>query len=189
MQISRSNSVKILSLLLFFVALYLIGQLLIPKEYLTRAFIQQLFEENFLVSFLIFAHLFALINILYIPGWFMLAGAVFALGKVEGGLVTYLGAIYACSLCFLIIRFTGRGSVQKMKSEWLQKIFDGLDKHPMRNMILLRIIVQTGPILNYALSLSNVRFRDYFLSLIIGLPIPIIFHCVFFETVLNFFSK
>jgi uncharacterized membrane protein YdjX (TVP38/TMEM64 family) len=46
---------------------------------------------------------------------------------------------------------------------------------------LLRVLCQTMPTVNYVLALSGVRFRDYLLGTLIGLPLPIALYCLFFD--------
>ena len=48
-------------------------------------------------------------------------------------------------------------------------------------MVLLRILLQTVPALDYALALSGVRFCDYLTAAVLGLPLPIALYCLFFE--------
>ncbi|MNW10228.1 hypothetical protein D3C71_2074000 [compost metagenome] len=45
----------------------------------------------------------------------------------------------------------------------------------------LRVLFQTVPALNYALSLSGVRFRHYLIGTLLGLPLPIALYCLFFD--------
>ncbi len=56
-----------------------------------------------------------------------------------------------------------------------------LDAHPIRNIVLLRMLFQTVPPLNYALAMSGIRFRDYLVGTLLGLPLPIMAYCLFFD--------
>lgn len=47
--------------------------------------------------------------------------------------------------------------------------------------MILRIFLQTVPALNYALAMSGVKFRDYLIATLLGLPLPIALYCLFFE--------
>jgi uncharacterized membrane protein YdjX (TVP38/TMEM64 family) len=47
--------------------------------------------------------------------------------------------------------------------------------------VLLRLLLQTVPALNYALALSGVSFRQYLLGTALGLPLPIVLYCIFFD--------
>jgi uncharacterized membrane protein YdjX (TVP38/TMEM64 family) len=43
------------------------------------------------------------------------------------------------------------------------------------------MLFQTLPALNYALALSGVRFRTYAAGTLLGLPLPIMAYCLFFD--------
>ena len=60
-------------------------------------------------------------------------------------------------------------------------IRDRLDAQPIRSVVLLRVLFQTVPALNYALALSGIRFRQYLTGTLLGLPLPILLYCLFFD--------
>ena len=43
------------------------------------------------------------------------------------------------------------------------------------------MLFQTLPALNYALAMSGVKFRDYLIGTLLGLPLPIFLYCLFFD--------
>jgi len=47
--------------------------------------------------------------------------------------------------------------------------------------VLLRMLFQTLPALNYTLALTGVKFRDYLIGTLLGLPLPIALYCLFFD--------
>lgn len=55
------------------------------------------------------------------------------------------------------------------------------DCRPIKTVLLLRMLFQTLPALNYTLAMSGIRFRDYLIGTPLGLPIPIALYCVFFD--------
>jgi uncharacterized membrane protein YdjX (TVP38/TMEM64 family) len=125
--------------------------------------------------------LFVLGNLIQIPGWIFLAAAVLTLGKGWGGLATYLAATISCLVTFFAIRYLGGDALRQMKSRYAIALLARLDAHPLRNIVLLRMLFQTVPALNYALALSGVRLRHYLLGTLLGLPLPIALYCLFFE--------
>ena len=44
---------------------------------------------------------------------------------------------------------------------------------------MLRVLMQTAPALSYTLALSGVKFRDYLIGSLVGLPLPIASYCIF----------
>jgi uncharacterized membrane protein YdjX (TVP38/TMEM64 family) len=43
------------------------------------------------------------------------------------------------------------------------------------------MLFQTVPALNYTLAVSGVRFRAYLAGTLLGLPLPILLYCLFFD--------
>ena len=56
----------------------------------------------------------------------------------------------------------------------MRKILDRLDERPILTVVILRLIFVMSPPVNYALALSSLRFRDYLIGSLIGLPVPLI---------------
>jgi uncharacterized membrane protein YdjX (TVP38/TMEM64 family) len=55
----------------------------------------------------------------------------------------------------------------------VRRILAQLDDHPIRTVILLRLILSMSPQVNYALALSSVRPRDFFVGSAVGLFAPV----------------
>ena len=78
-------------------------------------------------------------------------------------------------------RLVGGDALRQLKSKTAVRILGQLDARPIRSVVLLRVLFQTVPALNYALALSGIRFRQYFTGTLLGLPLPIILYCLFFD--------
>jgi uncharacterized membrane protein YdjX (TVP38/TMEM64 family) len=144
-------------------------------EYLHERFVQ-----HKLGGLLVFTALFALGNLLQVPGWLFLASAVLALGEFWGGLATGLAACVTCITTFWVIRLLGADALRAANGRLVARVFAQLDDHPVRSVVLLRLLFQTVSALNYALALSGVGFTDYLIGTLIGLPLPIALFVVFF---------
>ena len=151
------------------------------RDNFNLAFLHQKFLDNQLSGLLIFIVLFALGNLLLIPGWIFLAAAVLALGELWGGLATYIAAVISCAFTFWVIRLVGGNALRQIHGKWASRLLAGLDAHPVKSIALLRVMLQTVPALNYALAMSGVRFRSYLLGTMLGLPLPIALYCIFFD--------
>jgi uncharacterized membrane protein YdjX (TVP38/TMEM64 family) len=148
---------RLLAVFLFLGLLLAVFELSGLRDHFSLAFLQHRILENKISGLLIFILLFALGNLIQIPGWVFLAAAVLALGRMWGGIATYVAASLSCVMTFFTIRFVGGDA------------------------LLLRILFQTMPALNYALALSGVKFRNYLIGTLLGLPLPIILYCLFFD--------
>lgn len=151
------------------------------RDNFSLAFLHQKFLDNALSGMLIFILLFSLGNLIQIPGWIFLGAAVLALGEVRGGVATYIAAVVSCLFTFLVIRLVGGDALRQLHGKWATRLLAQLDARPVINIVILRMLLQTLPALNFALALSGVRFRSYLLGTLLGLPLPIAVYCVFFD--------
>ncbi|MCJ0762841.1 TVP38/TMEM64 family protein [Variovorax terrae] len=172
---------RLLAVIVFLGVLALAFQLSGLREHFNLAFLHQKLLDNKLSGLLIFVLLFALGNLIQIPGSVFLAAAVLALGEAWGGVVTYVAAIASCVFTFWVIRLLGGDALRQLRGRVARRIFVQLDAHPVRSIALLRMLLQTVPALNYVLAMSGVRFRDYLVGTLLGLPLPILLYCVFFD--------
>jgi uncharacterized membrane protein YdjX (TVP38/TMEM64 family) len=130
---------------------------------------------------LLFVLLFSIGNLAQVPGWIFLASAVLVLGKLNGGLVTYLAASVSCAVTFLGVRWVGGDAVRQMRGKLAGQLLSRLHAHPVRNVIILRTVFQTLAALNYTLAMSGIGFRQYMVASLLGLPLPIAAYCLLFE--------
>lgn len=149
------------------------------------AFLHQKFIDNAFTGLLIFIALFAIGNLIQIPGWIFLAAAVLALGKSWGGLATYIAAVVSCVVTFGVIKSLGGDALRQIQNKYAVRILNNLDKHPVKAVFFLRLLMQTAPALNYALAMSGIKFRHYLIGTVVGLPIPIALYCLFFDYLAN----
>ena len=177
---------KLLFIGAFFVALFLVVEVTGLRTQLSPGTIRNLFVEHTLVGLLLFCAAFSVGNLLYVPGWVFLVGAVFALGKEWGGVATFIGGLCSSTLSFYIIRRLGGTALRSLDHRWADKIFAQLDERPIVSVTLLRLLFQTLPALTYALALADIRFRHYFLGTFLGLPIPIFLYCYFFDIIFHY---
>ncbi|WP_313950903.1 VTT domain-containing protein [Accumulibacter sp.] len=172
---------RLLAVALFLGVLFATFELSGLRDHFSLAYLHDSFLENKLSGLLIFVLLFSLGNLIQIPGWIFLAAAVLALGRVSGGVVTYFAASVSCALTFLSIRLVGGDALRQLKSRIAIRLLAQLDARPIRSIVVLRMLFQTVPALNYALAMSGVGFRQYMIATLLGLPLPIALYCLFFD--------
>ena len=171
----------LLAVVLFLGLLFTVFEVSGLRAHFNLEFLQQQIVEHQLGGLLIFILLFSLGNLIQIPGWIFLAAAVLALGRTNGGLVTYVAAIVSCVMSFFVIRFVGGDVLRKLDNQFVARILLHLDARPVSSIVLARTLFQTAPPLNYALAMSGIRFREYLLGTLMGLPLPIFLYCLFFD--------
>jgi uncharacterized membrane protein YdjX (TVP38/TMEM64 family) len=86
---------------------------------------------------------------------------------------------------FFIVRGVGGKPLGAVRWRFVRRILAQLDAHPLRTVIILRSILWMAPQLNYALALSNVRFRDYLVGSALGLILPLAGMVLLFDRIFN----
>lgn len=172
---------RLLGILLFLMTIITLAQVSGLRSQFNLAYLRGILDGHPVEGLLIFVVLFALGNLIQLPGWLFLASAVLVLGPVWGGIVTYVAACVACALTFLLVRWLGGAALRRLSNPLAQRLLARLDAQPVRSVALLRILFQTLPALNYTLALSGLQFRQYALGTLLGLPVPIALYCLFFE--------
>lgn len=172
---------RLFAVLLFLGLLLAVFEFSGLRDHFSLEFLRQKILDNRLSGLFIFVLAFTLGNLIQIPGWVFLAAAVLALGRTGGGLATYVAASVSCMISFMVIRFVGGDALRQLDNRIATRLLGQLDARPVTNILLLRVLFQTLPALNYALALSGVRFRTYLLGTLLGLPLPIAAYCLFFD--------
>lgn len=121
---------------------------------------------------------FAVSNLLSVPGVIFIVAAILVYGKWLGTLLAMVGALCCVVLSFVVVRKIGGTPVGELKSKWAKKMLRYLDDYPIRTICILRTVMLLNPHLNYILALSPVRFRSYLIGSAFGLIIPIVFYAV-----------
>lgn len=177
----RQHLFKLLSVVTFVAVLFLLFEVTGWRDKFSLGFLRASIEANLALGLLVFVVAFAVGNLIQIPGWIFLAAAVLALGEFAGGLATYIAAVASCVITYAIIGFLGQNALRELDSPVAQKLLKRLDRKPVSSIVMLRLLFQTVPVLNYTLALSGVKFRYYLLGTLLGLPLPIFIYCVFFD--------
>jgi len=162
--------------LIAFVLFVLAIAIAVRSSNLTEIFTPESIREQIqlagLTGLVCFALAFTLGLLAYLPGTLFIAAAVYVYGWVGGGALALGAGIIAVSLNFLIARSIAGTVLGASKNRVIQRLCDGIDDHPLRNVILLRLIFNAAPILNHALAMSPVRFREYIVGSALGMTIP-----------------
>ncbi len=177
---------KLLYIVAFFVALYLMMEISGLRSQIAPGAIKEIFLRHTVLGLFFFCLAYSVGNLVYIPGWIFLVGAVLALGKEWGGMASFLAALCSATISFFIIRSVGGTALRSLNNKWADRIFSHLDQRPIISVAILRLLFQTLPAINYALALTDLRFRHYMIGTLIGLPLPIFLYCYFFETIFQY---
>ena len=160
---------RLILLAVVLVTVLLLVELTGLREQFSLPALRALLEANLVVGVLLFVLAFSIGNLIQLPGWPFL--------------VTYVAACVSCLVTFQVVQGVGGSALRDIDRPLARKILARLDRHPVRSVVLLRLLFQTMPALNYTLALSGVRRRDYLLGSLLGLPLPLLVYCFFFDRI------
>ena len=118
------------------------------------------------------AGFYVLAAVLFLPGSVITLGAGFLFGVPTGLVTVWIGANLGAFAAFLVGRTIARDWVAKKisKNAKFEAIDDALGREGFKVVLLLRLSpIFPFDLLNYALGLTKVSFRDYALASLIGM--------------------
>jgi len=185
----RSQWIRIGALILLMTGLYVLGRVTGWTEELSTERVRALMQVAGVWGFATFVALFAVGELLHIPGLVFVGAAVLAYGRIGGGAASFVGALVSLTLTFIVVRTVGGKPLQQIQRPLMARMLAHLDERPIRTVALLRMVFWMGPVLNYGLALSSVRYRDYLLGSALGLVLPIAAASMVFDWVIPWLGR
>jgi uncharacterized membrane protein YdjX (TVP38/TMEM64 family) len=176
---------RIAALAALVVGLVVIGRATGATAYLSTERIRSALTSAGSFGPLLFLLVFAVGELVHVPGMVFVAASVIAYGRVGGGALALVGAIVSVSVSFFVVRAAFGKPLGAIRWRFARRILAQLDGHPVRTIVVLRLILWMTPQLNYALALSNVRYRSYLIGSAVGLVAPIVGIALLFDRFFN----
>lgn len=129
-------------------------------------------NENRTISWLVFIAFYVVATVLLLPGSLMTLGAGFVFGLGYGFAIVSVASVAGASCAFLVGRFFARDWVQHKLASMPR--FGALNRAVAQRGFLMVLLTRLSPafpfnLLNYALGITAVRFRDYLFASWIGM--------------------
>ena len=157
------------------------GKITGAHQHFTPDKVQDLVQNAGIWGYALFIIIFSIGELLHIFGLIFVAAGVYAFGESAGLLLGIAGGTVAVCVSFLVMRSVGGRAFTRIDKPWVVRMLQRLDSHPIRTVIILRLVFILYPSLNYLLALTSIRFRDYLIGSAIGLVIPIGVFVFFFD--------
>ncbi|MFW6050738.1 MAG: TVP38/TMEM64 family protein [Myxococcota bacterium] len=122
---------------------------------------------------LLFFALFAVGELLHVPGIVFVAAAAYVYDGATAVIVALVGALTSVTVTFGVVRVVGGQPLGRIRWKFVRRMLAHLDERPITVVFLLRVVLWLAPIVNYVLAMSRVRFRDYLVGSALGLALPI----------------
>lgn len=154
-------------------------------EYLSREHVRALIVGLGPLGLLAFVGLFVVGELAHVPGFVFIGAAILAYGRLEGGVLGYVGALVAVAVAFFVVRGIGGQALTALERPLIRRALAHVDARPILAVAVLRTLLIMTPALTYALALTRIRFRDYMLGSALGLALPIVAMSVLFDWLLS----
>ncbi|MDQ3032899.1 MAG: VTT domain-containing protein [Myxococcota bacterium] len=172
-QSARTKWLRIGALVVLTIALIGIGHATGLTEHLTRDRIQALMLDLGALGFLAYVGIFAVGELMHVPGMIFVGAAMLAYGPALGAAAGLAGAIVSLTVSFYVVRVVGGQPLGEIKRPFIRRMLAHLDQRPITTIAILRVLFQLMPAINYGLAMSKVRYRDYIVGSVVGM-VPVI---------------
>jgi uncharacterized membrane protein YdjX (TVP38/TMEM64 family) len=124
-------------------------------------------------GWLAFVAVFVLCIVVQIPAFAFVIAAPSLFPLPEAWLLSVVASYLAVLVNFALVRQFGGQPLAAIERPRLRKLFAQLDAHPVRTVVLLRLLTVMFPPVTSALALTQLRGRDHALGSLLGIPLPI----------------
>jgi uncharacterized membrane protein YdjX (TVP38/TMEM64 family) len=183
-----SPRARIAVLLVVVVALALAAHFSGLTESLTRARIAEIASSWGLAGIAAYVVLFALGELVQLPGAIFVLAAVAAYGPYVGTAVAYVGMNAAALAVFVFGRRIAGSALAEIEHPRVRALVREVAERPIRAAAFARGVLFVLPGVGYALALSSIRLREYVVGSAIGLVVPTLLAGVLGEWVLSLVS-
>lgn len=120
-----------------------------------------------------FIAIYIIATIAFLPGSILTLGAGVVFGVVWGSIYVFIGATLGATAAFLVGRYVARGWVSQKIAD--NKKFAAIDKAVGKEGLKIVLLTRLSPIfpfnlLNYALGITGVSLKDYFIGSVGMIP-------------------
>jgi len=168
----RRSFIRLGILFAMAVALYVAGEVSGVTKDLSVDRIRALVEGAGPWGFVIYVGLFIAGGLLNVPGMLFVGAAVLAWGQPLGFAAAHVAALASVSTTFVLGRTIGGRAFAEVENPRMKRLLGKLEAQPIAIVVALRTVFGIAPPLNYALSLSRIRFLHYVIGSALGLIVP-----------------
>lgn len=121
----------------------------------------------------VFIAIYIIATLAFLPAAILTLGAGVIFGVIWGSLYVFIGATLGAVAAFLVGRYLARGWVKEKISSY--KKFANIDKAVSKEGLKIVFLIRLSPLfpfnlLNYALGVTSVSLKDYFLASVGMIP-------------------
>ena len=175
MAIKKELIIRLLLLGIIMISLILLAKFTPIGLYFSVEKLQILINDAGNWGFFIFFALFLMGTLMNVPGAVFLIFAILTYDYFLGILISYITALSCAMINFLFARFVGGKGLSEIKNKRIQKALSKVETHPISTLFWLRLFLLLSPVINYALALTKIKFKDFFIGNVIAMILPFVF--------------
>ena len=173
--------IRLALLISILVTLFLVGRSTGVAENRDAESIRDLIRSAGAWGWALYIATFAGGEFIHIPGMVFVLAGILIYGQVIGFGLAWMASVVSVCFSFVVVRRLGGTPLGNVEKPWVKRILGRLNAQPIRTVVVLRLVLWLAPPLNYALALTNVRFRDYLIGSALGLIAPVAGVAILFD--------
>ncbi len=173
---SRKTVYRLIILAIISVGLMLIGRHPAVSPYFTFETLQRSILDAGAFGVVLFVAVYAAGILMNIPGVIFLFTGFAIYGGFSGIAIGYLATTVSVMLHFAFVRTMAGKAFSEIRQPFIRRMMANMDDHPIRTTVLLRLVLFVSPPVNYALALSNVRWKHFVIGSLAAFPANIMFN-------------
>jgi len=177
--------IRLALLISILVTLFLVGRYTGVAENMDAESIRELVRSAGAWGWALYIATFAGGEFIHIPGMVFVLAGILIYGQVVGFGLAWMASVVSVCFSFVVVRRLGGTPLASVEKPWVKRILGRLNAQPIRTVVVLRLVLWLAPPLNYALALTNVRFRDYLIGSALGLIAPVAGVAILFDWLFN----
>lgn len=165
--------VKFLVLVLFLGAAVWVFRFSSARDLVTPEYLGGLLDATGWWGPAVFTLVEAASIVLFVPASIPIVVGAGLFGPSWGFFCGWVGAVLGAGAAFFLGRVLGRAFVASLIGDRLRRFDDAIERHGFTTVLYLRLLNSPFTPLNYGLSLTKVRFRDYLLGTALGVAVSV----------------
>jgi len=171
--INRKTLGKFLTLILFLAGSVCLFRLTPVKEFVTPDALGRMLRATGWWAPAVFILVEAVAITLFVPASIPILVGAGLFGVSRGFFCGWLGAVGGASMAFFVGRTLGRDFVASIIGDRIKRYDNAIEKNGFTTVLYLRLLNSPFTPMNYGLSLTKVRFRDFFFGTGLGVAVSI----------------
>ncbi|MFA6022567.1 MAG: TVP38/TMEM64 family protein [Candidatus Pacearchaeota archaeon] len=189
-KVSKKHVIKFSSLVLLIALFVVIIIYFNAMQYVAPNYLQEKVKEFGAFAPFVFIIIYSIATIFLIPGTILIIGGGLLFGTILGTIYSLVGAMIGAIIAFFIAKILGKDFIDSLfntRFSRFKKYYYGVHENGLLTAFYLRVIpIMPFTSINYALGLTKIKFKDYFIGTFIGIVPATIVLAYFGESLASF---